>query len=164
MKNIIVFFRPDKKYGEFSNWYIRNFYVEGIKYNCMEQYMMASKALLFEDDTLYNQIMNCTEPFKMKQYGRLVTNFDQDIWDNKKYDIMRTGLYCKFSQNKDLKKLLLSTENKFIGECNKFDKIWGTGLTVFDMINNNYDIDNLPGYNLLGKLLIDVRKELRTRA
>ena len=164
MKNIVVFFKPDKKFGEFSNWYLKDFYVNGIKYCCMEQYMMAQKALVFEDDYNYDLIMESTEPSDIKYYGRQVENFNDDIWNKVKYEIIKQGLFNKFNQNEDLKKLLINTNDKFIGECNKFDLVWGTGLTVYDMINNEYDLDKLPGQNLLGKALMEVREELKTRA
>ena len=37
--------------GPFSQWYPSPFEVEGTKYNCTEQYMMAKKAELFGDET-----------------------------------------------------------------------------------------------------------------
>ena len=36
-------------HGPFSQWYRQDFVVEGVTYNCAEQYMMAAKAKLFED-------------------------------------------------------------------------------------------------------------------
>ena len=88
MRNIVVFFRPDKRYGEFSNWYKRDFIVDGTTYNCMEQYMMDQKALLFDDTYVHTMIMRSTEPTEMKAWGRKVRDFDQDIWDEEKYDII----------------------------------------------------------------------------
>lgn len=161
MRNIVVFFRPDKRYGEFSNWYKRDFIVDGTTYNCMEQYMMDQKALLFDDTYVHTMIMRSTEPAEMKAWGRKVRDFDQDIWDEEKYDIIVKGLCAKFFQNEDLKQVLLDTGNKWIGECNKYDTIWGTGLTTYDMINYNYDLNNLPGENLLGKALMGVRDKLK---
>lgn len=161
MRNIVVFFRPDKKYGEFSNWYMCNFTIDGVVYNCIEQYMMSKKALMFSDLDAYEKIMENKHPDEIKILGRKVKNFDKKVWDDWKYDIVYTGLYSKFNQNDKLKKLLLSTGDKWIGECNKFDTIWGTGLTTYDMINYNYDLNNLPGENLLGKALMDVRDKLK---
>lgn len=163
MKNIVVFFRPDKKFGEFSNWYMRDFYVNGIKYCCMEQYFMAQKALIFDDDDNYDNIMESNNPKDIKYYGRQV-QINDEIWNTVKYELIKTGLYCKFIQHNDLYKLLMSTNDKFIGECNKFDLVWGTGLTVYDMINNEYDLNDLPGENLLGKALMELREEIKTRA
>lgn len=34
----------------FSQWFPYNFEVDGIMYNCAEQYMMAEKARVFEDE------------------------------------------------------------------------------------------------------------------
>ena len=35
--------------GPFSQWYPSKFTIDGIEYNCCEQYMMAKKALMFGD-------------------------------------------------------------------------------------------------------------------
>ena len=49
MKTVIGFHRPEEINGSFSNWYLSDFVVDGIKYSSMEQYMMHKKALLFKD-------------------------------------------------------------------------------------------------------------------
>ena len=43
--------------GPFSQWHKSNFTVDGVLYNCAEQYMMASKARLFNDEQTLSLIM-----------------------------------------------------------------------------------------------------------
>jgi predicted NAD-dependent protein-ADP-ribosyltransferase YbiA (DUF1768 family) len=42
---------------------------------------------------------------KKLKYGRLVKNFDKEIWDTVKFDIIYQANFLKYSQNKDLLKL-----------------------------------------------------------
>ena len=45
MREIICFHSPDECNGYLSNWYLSNFFVDGIGYSSMEQYMMYQKAV-----------------------------------------------------------------------------------------------------------------------
>ena len=64
----------------------------------------------------------------------------------------------KFMQNKDLCKLLKSTDNAILAECAVKDKIWGIGLSMRDE-DRLYPV-RWRGQNLLGKVLMDVRKSI----
>ena len=57
------------------------FTVEGIRYSTAEQYMMAKKALLFNDYDIYNQVLKENDPQKCKKLGKLVHNFNSHRWD-----------------------------------------------------------------------------------
>ncbi len=59
--------------------------------------MMAKKALLFNDISMYNKIMKTKQPFLIKKYGRLVKNFDPETWNKNKFDIIISGNLLKFS-------------------------------------------------------------------
>ncbi|MCR4559092.1 MAG: NADAR family protein, partial [Bacteroidales bacterium] len=52
-----------------SQWYACNFCVSGIEYFTTEQYMMASKALLFKDLNIYQQIFQAKTPQEFKNLG-----------------------------------------------------------------------------------------------
>lgn len=52
--------------GCLSNWYISPFVVNGIEYNCGEQYMMHQKAILFNDKQTASEIMKAYVPKKQK--------------------------------------------------------------------------------------------------
>lgn len=51
----------------FSQWWMEDFYAMEHSYICMEQYMMASKALLFGDEIIRKKILNCNEPQQIKK-------------------------------------------------------------------------------------------------
>ena len=46
VKLLVFFHNPDEENGVFSNWYLSDFTVDGIKYSSMEQYMMYEKAVI----------------------------------------------------------------------------------------------------------------------
>lgn len=154
--NLVLFFSP----YIYSNWYIIPFKDDnGTEYNCVEQYMMAQKALLFNDTVNYNKIMLSKSPKAQKALGRKVKNFNEEVWSNKSYSIVLRGNYYKYSQNDSLSKVLLNTGDKTIAEASPYDKIWGIGLACND--KNALDISKWKGTNKLGKVLMDVRYLLR---
>lgn len=138
-----------------SQWYECDFTVDGIRYHTAEQYMMAQKALLFNDKESYHKIMTANKPREYKAIGRKIKGFNQDIWDERKYDIVYEGNYAKFYQNEALGRFLEHTEDKVLVEASPFDEIWG-----IKMSEDNPDIYNPEkwnGQNLLGFILMDVR-------
>jgi len=159
--NSIYFWRENEEYGWLSNFYKSNFVDDnGVQYNCNEQYFMAQKCLIFapENKLILNQIMVQTSPLRIKNFGRKIPNFNEEIWTKSKYNIMVNGLYFKFSQNIELKNKLIETSSKIIYEASQYDKIWGIGLNYYNAINRTRNC--FPGKNLLGIALMDVRKNL----
>ena len=142
-----------------SQWYIKDFKENDLVFNCMEKYMMYNKALLFDDKDIANEILNTNQPKAIKELGRKVKNFNDELWDKMKYKIVFTGNYYKFSQNTDLRNFLLSTKNKVLVEASPYDKVWG--------IKMKYDDENIEnpffwkGENLLGFALMEARDEIK---
>jgi ribA/ribD-fused uncharacterized protein len=93
----------------FSQWYDCYFEVDGIQYHTTEQYMMASKARLFGDDEVFNEIMEASNPHDYKKLGRKIRGFEQEPWDARKYDIVVEGNKAKFGQTPDIREFMLST-------------------------------------------------------
>jgi ribA/ribD-fused uncharacterized protein len=142
-----------------SQWYACNFCVSGIEYFTTEQYMMASKALMFKDLDIYQQIFQTKMPQEFKNLGKLVKNYDDAVWNLHKDRIVVEGNYAKFSQNPALKNFLLSTGNKILVEASPYDKIWGIGLEESD--DRVLDPAQWQGENHLGFALMTVRDMLR---
>ena len=145
-------------HGPFSQWYRQDFVVEGVTYNCAEQYMMAAKAKLFEDDETLDKIMASTSPKEQKQLGREVKNFDKDKWDAVARDLVEKGNYAKFTQNNDLKKMLLETIGTTLVEASPYDKIWGIGMDDKNPLALNRN--TWKGLNWLGEVLTRVRDRI----
>src|SRR6185437_3009011 len=96
-------------HGPFSQWHPSIFEIDGVIYNCAEQWMMASKARMFEGRELYvttqdgelslddnhrplyttlGKIMTTTDPRVQKHLGRDVKNFSADAWNKVAKDIV----------------------------------------------------------------------------
>lgn len=143
-----------------SQFYPARFKVGDEEYLFAEQYMMSQKAKLFGDNETYKKIMSSTNPFDIKKLGREVKNFDPDVWDKHKTDIVYTANINKFYQNKELKDFLLSTGDAILVEASPYDRIWGIGMYENDPQIG--DPREWAGENLLGFILTEVREELKT--
>lgn len=131
---------------------------DNVTYPTAEHYMMAQKAKLFDDMDIFNQIIQSKHPKQAKDLGRQVKNFDENIWNEKRFEIVVQGNIAKFSQNPALKAYLLGTGDRVLVEASPVDKIWGIGLAKDnDKIHSPL---NWQGLNLLGFALMQVRDEL----
>lgn len=143
----------------FSQWWMSSFNVDGIEYKSAEHFMMAKKAELFDDLEVGNKIINANSPADVKKLGREVKNYNDHTWTENRYEIVKEGNFHKFDQNPDLKKFLLSTEEKTLVEASPVDPIWGIGMAS-DNVNCN-NPEEWKGLNLLGFALMEVRDELK---
>lgn len=142
-----------------SQWYDCQFEIDGVVYHTTEQYMMASKAVLFGDEEVYKMIMEAENPNDYKKLGRKIRGFDNAVWDTRKYDIVVKGNRAKFSQNEAIKEYILSTGDAVLVEASPYDTIWGIGLDR-DTAMKGSPAD-WRGENLLGCALMDTRDWLR---
>ena len=159
MEKVIGFHNPTEEYGFLSNWYLSNFTKNGIEFSSMEQYMMYGKAMCFHDETIAKQILQTDDVTRIKELGRLVSNYNDQIWSGMRQIIVYEGLVEKFSQNQELSDALLNTGDAFLAECAVKDKAWGIGLSMTDP--KRLEPSLWRGQNLLGFALMMVRKKLK---
>lgn len=141
-----------------SQWYPCKFTVNGIHYNCAEQFMMAEKARIMEDEETRQKILISTDPQEIKVLGRQVRHFDESRWQKHRMSTVITGNFHKFMDNDDLKAFLLKTGDKILVEASPYDTVWGIGMK-----EDNPDCHNprlWKGENLLGFALMDVRETI----
>lgn len=69
-------------------------------------------------------------------------------WENQKADCMRMVLRIKFNQDSHCAQVLLATKDCPLVEDSPFDAFWGIGK-------------NKNGLNMLGKLLMEIRDEIK---
>ena len=148
--------------SDFSNWNDCRFKYKDLHFYNTEQAFMWEKAVFFGDMEKAKKILETPNPATCKALGRKVQGFNAEQWMINSFIFMVAVNYCKFSQNKKLKKILLSTEDKVIVEASPYDKIWGIGLHWKD--DDCLDETKWQGMNLLGKALMHVRDELKVEA
>ncbi len=159
MNNIVCFHNPDEENGYLSNWYSSYFKLDNVQFSSMEQYMMYKKAICFGDDKIADEILATNGVVRIKELGRLVSNYNDSIWNGKRQIIVYQGLIAKFTQNQELLQELQKTGDAILAECAVKDTIWGIGLSMNDP--KRLEIEQWRGQNLLGYALMMVRELLR---
>ena len=136
-----------------ENEFLSNFYPspilhEGIVYPTNEHFFQAMKTL---DPAERKAIANAETPGMAKRMGRTVKL--RSDWEQVKVDVMRTGLMLKFSDAKLAQKLIDTGDEELVEGNWWHDQTWGSCFCP--------DHCRTPGRNLLGMLLMELRKELQ---
>lgn len=136
---MIAEFKDD--YWFLSNFSRYGFTVNSIYYPTNEHFYQAHKVKSFDDPDFY-LIVNAETPKLAKKYGQKVS-IRLDFDDNK-INIMRWGLFYKYTQNLNILKKLLDTGDQELVEGNTWnDTYWGVCKGI--------------GKNHLGKLHMEIR-------
>ncbi|QMU29867.1 NADAR family protein [Adhaeribacter radiodurans] len=139
----------------FSQWWVAPFSVDNVIYKTAEHWMMAQKANLFGDNDAFEKIVKARTPGEAKAIGRKVKNFDDSVWEEKRFKIVVNGSLQKFGQHQDLQEFLINTKDRILVEASPVDNIWGIGLAADDKKSENPE--NWEGLNLLGFALMETR-------
>ncbi len=121
--------------------------------------MMMSKASLFGDQGVLNEMSQKTAPDALKSLGRKVRNFDQAIWDAANIISVTIGNYYKFTQDDRLFGFMEEMGDRRFVEGSPKDRIWGVGIAWDNLLIENED--NWLGENRLGKCLDAARDMIR---
>ena len=121
----------------FSQWTLSPFTVDLVEYNCAEQFMMASKALLFGDDTTLSAILASDDPREQKRVGRHVRHFDHDFCQQECENSALRGNLAKFSHNEIMRLAFVHTVPTPPRRSEPHDKLWGIGLSACDPESTN---------------------------
>lgn len=146
--------------GCLSQWWPAPFTIDGLVFATAEHYMMWSKATLFGDRAVAEQILAAPHPHAAKALGARVAGFEQQTWDEHRFPTVVTGNLAKFGQHPQLRAFLLGTGKRILVEASPVDRIWGIGLTREDPAAA--DPTRWRGLNLLGFALMQVRDSLRS--
>ncbi len=103
--------------------------------------------------------MDTEDPVTQKGIGKPIF---VDGWNKLAPEVMMNGLRAKFTQNSKLRKCLVSTKDYLIAECSPTDLTWGIGLPLESPEKS--DTTKWRGRNQLGRLLCDLRDELKAPA
>ena len=144
---------------EFSNMHEAPIQVDGITFPTVEHYFQWSKAKMFGDVEIQNKILKTASPKSVKSYGKKVKGFDEEAWNEKKDSVMRTAVKAKLMQHPDILKKLRDTGTRPIAEADPRGKYWGIGTSA--ETSKAKDPSRWPGQNKLGKILMELRDEVK---
>jgi len=148
--NEIQFYRANAKpYGAFSNLYRRPIFFEGREFPTAEHAYQAGKA---RKESVREWLLSAPTAALLAMAAHGLYTWDiVPNWSKTKYDRMRLVLRAKFAQHDDLRQLLLGTGNARLVEVGKVD----------NLVNRTWGEVNGKGSNMLGRLLMELRDELR---
>ena len=107
-----------RRYHLLSNFYQNPLELDNKTCVCAEQAFQYEKAVLFKDYRTARQIMSAVDPGRMKYLGSKVNAFNFTVWKDKQDGIMKRVISAKFTHDDDIKKVLLDTGTRTIGEAN----------------------------------------------
>jgi len=141
-----------------SNWSNHAFSWREQSFPNAEVALMWAKAKLFNDHVSIEKLENTSDPKEAKSIGRQVSNFNDQVWNQHRFNIMKSILLAKFSQNREARNYLLNLSNLQLVEASPYDKIWGIGLQAND--DRVLNTSQWEGLNLLGQALTEVKTYL----
>ncbi|KAM0748597.1 DUF1768-domain-containing protein [Meredithblackwellia eburnea MCA 4105] len=151
MTKTIEFFRgarTDGDYYQFSNFAPFGLVMDGKYYPTTEHYFQSEK---FTGDSstpeFKEEIRNLATAHQALKFARKHRATQRSDWFDINIQVMDDTVRAKFTQNEELRTLLLETGDKKLVEASPFDGFWGWGK-------------DKTGRNELGKCLMRLRDEL----
>ena len=141
----VKFYSHKNDYGYMSNFYSSPIKLKGKVWPTTEHYFQAQK---FAGTKYESEIRKKKSPMDAALTGRRRDLPLRKDWESIKDGIMREALVAKFTQHPELKAKLLSTGYEQLIEHTVKDTYWADG-------------GDGSGKNMLGRLLMEVRTQLR---
>lgn len=142
---VINFYHLEDDYGCFSNFARYPIELNGKIWPTSEHYFQAQKFV----GTEYEEAVRLAEtPRIAAQMGRDCNLPLRSDWEIVKDDVMREAVMAKFSQHQELCDMLSGTGHRLLVEHTENDSYWGDG-------------GNGKGKNMLGRILMEIRQEIK---
>ena len=142
---VIKFYKVREQFGCFSNFAAYPFELDGKVWPTSEHYFQAQK---FAGTEFEEEIRRAGSPMIAARMGRDRRKPLRADWERVKDEVMRRAVLAKFTQHADLRDALLATGDALLVEHTRNDSYWGDG-------------GDGRGRNMLGRILVGVREELR---
>eukprot|EP00756_Hemistasia_phaeocysticola_P027688 Hpha_TRINITY_DN16130_c0_g2::TRINITY_DN16130_c0_g2_i5::g.5758::m.5758 len=142
----IYFYGYAKEWGEFTSFFVSQFEIGRKYYSTVEHYFQSMK---FQGRPEEKTVRDAATGEEAQRMGRMYPL--RPDWEAVKHEVMRIGQHAKFTQHDGLRSVLLGTANRQIIFDDPKDCNWGGAPKP----------DGSPGENLYGKMLMDLRAELR---
>lgn len=145
--DVINFYHVSAAYGCFSNFSPHAIELKGKVWPTSEHYFQAQKFAGAPDE---EELRQAKSPMVVARMGRSRKRPLRRDWESVKDSIMCEAILAKFTQHDDLREILLGTGDAKLVEHTENDAYWGDG-------------GDGSGRNMLGRLLMQVRHELRSQ-
>ncbi|MEI7555685.1 ADP-ribosylglycohydrolase family protein [Candidatus Chlorohelix sp.] len=144
----ILFYHNDAPFYCFANFSNYGFELDGHYWQTSEHYFQAQK---FVGTTLYDEVRNVATPRQAYNVAQENKDKIRQDWGNVRDNVMRKAVRRKFEVNPEIRATLLGTQDEELIEASPKDDYWGWGAQGI-------------GQNKLGKILMEVREELRSNS
>ena len=144
-KKVINFYLAIGEYGCFSNFSRHHIFLKDKVWKTSEHYFQAQK---FAGTEFEEKVRLAPTPKEAANLGRNRKFPLRKDWEKVKDEVMREALRAKFTQNKELKKILLETGDAELVEHTHLDSYWADG-------------GDGSRKNMLGKLLMELSEQLK---
>lgn len=144
-RDVIRFSRVREPYGCFSNFAPYPVTMDGKEWPTSEHYFQAQK---FHDEAYQEAIRAAKSPKEAARMGRDRSKPLREDWETVKDEVMHRVVLAKFTQHADIRSVLLCTGDALIVEHSRKAPYWGDG-------------GDGSGKNVLGRILMRIREELR---
>lgn len=145
----IRFLKIRDPYGFLSNFYPVSFEWKGRTWATSEHAYQAAK-FLDTDPEWASKIEASNDPWEARNMGQSRKHPIPDDWDERRVEVMLDIVRTKFEQNSELAEKLVSTRDEELVENYRKDHFWADG-------------GDGSGRNVLGRILMKVRDELKER-
>lgn len=145
---VIYFYKANDPYGCFSNFSHHPIELAGYRWATVEHYYQAQKFVNTKDEDAIALIRQAPTAKVAAALGRDPARQIREDWERVKRQIMYVAVKTKFLTHLDIQKVLLETGEESLIEDSPTDYYWGCGL-------------DKTGENQLGRILMDVRREIR---
>ena len=145
MPDVIHFYSTKDEYGCFSNFSPHPVEIKGKVWPTSEHYFQAQKFAGHPDE---EEVRRAASPMIAARMGRSRKRPFRRDCEGVKLQIMREVVRAKFTQHTELTAVLLGTGDAVLVEHTTNDSYWADG-------------GDGSGQNWLGRILMEVREELR---
>ena len=173
-KEAVCFYTREEPYGFLCSDYAASFMLDGMQFSSVNQYYLYQKCRFLDAKELADEIMATDDAELQKKtanrfqywYGEprpsMIADVleEKDLWNELRSAFLLRGTKAKFAQNENLRRQLLETGDAWLVACSqKGDDPFESGSWPVDGI---IDVAKWKRKNILGFILMEVRKELKT--
>ena len=144
MTTSIHFHSKSTEFDWLSNFSAHPITLENVRWPSVEHFYQAQKYLGTETAS---QIRYAETPLKARKFGQNRSLSPRSDWDLVKELVMRQAIEAKFSQNRQIRELLIATGDAELVHESSSDLFWGRSSDAI-------------GDNRLGIIIMDVRNQL----